>query len=903
MKTFNKKDFAASLCFLWSKVRPVLEDIAIKNALNYVTSDFITQLNSTIDEIASKCEQKSDKEVLEEVDTIAKRLAAVFTDFLGGKKIYIIDGMHGGILFNNFFPGMSATGREWAGHKEFPESYEEFDWPEFAITKIEGAIAIARASGGKISFQIGMSTFEALAEYYPDLINSLKQAWDDGVVEIVDGAYGDIYDVLLGAEANVRAYQIGIVTAEKIFGRRPVILARQEIGWHPQLPQILQQAGYKGVVLRSRFSGSVPVVQFSMMLWRGLDGTKLPCLPTTEGIPTGDYIGGVFYNQILRDIEAAKRISGDSLTLTNMEDLTDPIEGRQEFYLATARGCAIGSFLSYADFFNIAGIPPEEQYIPRDKFHVTWECQVSGERWKRAQIYNVLKPTESALLTLEKMGTLEYLLRKQSPPEYYDQHQYLWKTYLQAMSHDSFTVFDHVTGSYFKARARELGPYQGPKAGISVGEKAVQCCTKVLDECNRRIRAYAQQIAVNLPNNPMIEKDNDPNVVGNVLVLNTQYLDRVQKFEVSIPRADVYLEGPSGVPVQQVATSGAILAEDSLPPFGGTLYSIKKGSPPKTPRVVNLQWNGANRVAESDAYQIQFNEEGQITQIYDRILRTSLLLNRTASLFPHKKPTFTLIENGPIRMILEIRGKAATTKMTLYNRDRTLCFATEVSKDPIYVRWWPVGEQLKVETDFPFGLEETRRENLTGLNFALISGKSPVVYQIGNTGPQNYFFLSADSSDKELDKKINTHTPRNGDMRLVAVPLAQKHTHHYFLNVAPQPFLPAAAFQALLQTTAQPTCIYVATLLKSVSFPSFKISPPSIIPTSCLVTRDRAVELRLVNFSSEGINCQIALPSGIFRNLAEVIDLTGKVLQKIPPQSGAIALTFTAWEFKTLRFT
>ncbi len=902
MKTFNKADFAASLCVLWSKIRPVLEDIAVKNILNYVTSDFINQLNTNIDDIVSKCEQKSDKDIIEDVDTIAKRLAAVFTDFLGGKKVYIIDGMHGGILFNNFFPGMSAAGREWTGYKGFPESYEEFEWPEFAIMKMEDAIAMVRASGGKISLQVGMGTFEALAEYYPRFIASLKQAWADNVVEIVDGAYADIYDLLLGAEANVRAYQIGIQTAEKLFGRRPVILARQEIGWHPQLPQILQQAGYQGVVLRTRFQGSVPSFQCSLMWWRGLDGTKIPCLPTTEGIPTGDYIGGVFYNQVLRDIEAAKKISGEVLALTNLENITDPMEARREFFLATARERTIGTFLTYSEYFNLAGTPPEEQDISRDKLHVSWECQPAGERWKRSQIYNLLKPTETALLVLEKMAALEYLIQLKTSPEDYDQHQYLWKTYLQALGHDSFTGFDHVTGSHFKARVKELGPYQGPKAGISVGEKAVQCCTKVLEECNRRIRAYAVKLATNLPKISGVSKDEDPQVVGNVLVLSPLDTDRPQKFEITIPRADTYLEGPTGIPMQQHTKSGPLLVEDGLPPFGGTLYSVKKGIAPNSPRMVNLQWTSANRLAESDVFQIQFDEEGQITQIYDRVLRTSLLLNRTASLFPHKKPAFNILENGPIRMILEIRGKAAITRMTLYNRDRTIYFETDVGKDAIFVRWWPQGDQLKSQADFPFGLEETRRENLTGLNFALISGKNPVVFQIGNLGAQNYFFLPSDVTDRELDKKMNTHAIRTGDLRLVAIPLVQKQIHRYFIHVAPQSFTPAAAFQVLLQATQQPICCFVQTLLKSIIFPTFKISNPAIITTSCRVTPGLAVETRLVNYGAEITECQLTPPQGIFQKDAELIDLTGNILQKIPVDSGVITLNFNGWEFKTIRF-
>ncbi|OLS12321.1 MAG: hypothetical protein RBG13Loki_3970, partial [Promethearchaeota archaeon CR_4] len=336
--------------------------------------------------------------------------------------------------------------------------------------------------------------------------------------------------------------------------------------------------------------------------------------------------------------------------------------------------------------------------------------------------------------------------------------------------------------------------------------------------------------------------------------------------------------------------------------FGGTLYSVIKEPAPIPPRAVNLQWNNVNRLAESDAYQIQFNEEGQITQIYDRLLRISLLFNRTASLFSHKKPTFKVLENGPIRMVLEIRGKAAVTRMTLSNRDRCIIFETEVAKDPQYVRWWPQGEQLKVFVDFPFGLEETQCENLTGLNFALIQGKSPVVFQIGNFGLQNYFFLPADIDDKALEGKLNSRTLRTGDIRVMVMLLPPKQTHRYFLHIAPHPFSPAAAYQVLLQSTQKSTIAFLETPLKPAVFPTFSISNPNMVVTSCRVTKERTVELRLVNYSAENGGCTVKLPqNSLFKNV-ETIDLTGTVLENIPISSREISLNFHSWEFKTIRF-
>ncbi|HMF31801.1 MAG TPA: hypothetical protein VKK79_10320 [Candidatus Lokiarchaeia archaeon] len=896
----TKEDYLAALNATWLNMRQFLEKIIKTSKDGLVTRENIVKMGEIAAKISVGGENKDLDELITEIDAFVRQWKEILTGFLGGKQVYILNGLQGEIFFKNFFNDLSDANREWAGHKGFPEGYGQFDWPEISIERVTGAIELARACNGRINLHIGMSTLESLADYWPDFIETIKQAWSDGIIEVIDGAYTQTFDYALGGEANLRMLRYGLEVADNLLGRHPTIGRRQVLGWHPQQPQLLRSCGYEGVAVPA--SSSHP-----MMEWKGIDGSKIKCLPSFQGIPPLDPTSEQLFHDILKTLATVKSAAIESLALNIVGNILDPSKGRENLYLITAREIPLGPLLTYSDCFQDIQTPAEDEAIPFDQLGVQWHCQADGMQDKRGRLYNALKSAEFCLLEAEMCEVLEFLIRPDSNFGALQDRSRTWKTFLQAANCEALLNPGNLTGNYFKDKLRDLGKYQGPRPGLTIGDKALQFCNKVMQESQRETRTHAQQIALNLAASAVVEKNDNAEAAGSVLVINPLFEERPSLFEIAIPRAQCHLEGPDGtMPLQQMTAQGTILVEDTVPIFGGKLYTVVKGVPPRNARTIDVRWDEFNRVAESDIFQIKFDEEGRIIQIYDRPLRSTLLQERTPSLFAHGKPEFKVLETGPIRLILEIRGKTSdrrTTRMTLCNRTRRIDFETDLAKKPAHVRWYFQSECSKVQVDFPFGVEETGRENATGLNFSLVSGEGPVAFQIGNGGMQNYSFLANDVSDRELEKKINSQTMRTGGVKVVTNQLVENNTHHYFFRPIPQPITPAEAYREVLRYWQSPHATFVETVMQACEFPTFQISDPNVIITGCYMVEEAGVEIRLVNYAPENSDCQIKVPAFLLEKSAKVVNTLSITLQDVPISSGELTLVFHGWEFKTVRFS
>ena len=151
-----------------------------------------------------------------DINYIVREIKRIYEMILEDGKVYLLDGMHGGILFKDFL-GTENPNRYWDNFKGFPVGFEEFDWPNFAMKTIINNLELAKNTNIPITTQIGLSTYESLNDFYPNFIHSMKNYFDSDVAELVDGSYSQPYDISQGAETNVREFLIGLETAERLF--------------------------------------------------------------------------------------------------------------------------------------------------------------------------------------------------------------------------------------------------------------------------------------------------------------------------------------------------------------------------------------------------------------------------------------------------------------------------------------------------------------------------------------------------------------------------------------------------------------------------------------------------------------------------------------------------------------
>jgi hypothetical protein len=113
---------------------------------------------------------------------------------------------------------------------------------------------------------------------------------------------------------------------------------------------------------------------------------------------------------------------------------------------------------------------------------------------------------------------------------------------------------------------------------------------------------------------------------------------------------------------------------------------------------------------------------------------------------------------------------------------------------------------------------------------------------------------------------------------------------------------PADAYREILRFWFSPHAAFIETTLQPSEFPSFQFSDPNVVVTACYFTEDSALELRLLNFSSENSDCQVRVPAILTEKNTAVVKSLGAILQDLPMLNGEIRVELHDWEFKTVRF-
>ena len=127
---------------------------------------------------------------------------------------------------------------------------------------------------------------EAMAQREPATLETLKQALAGDKAALVGGEYAESRLPLLGPEAIEVHLRRGLATYEKHLGRRPTVFGRRRFGLTPALPQLLDRAGFTGVLHCTLDDGRFPTGNQSRVQWEGIDGTTIEaigCLPLDAG--------------------------------------------------------------------------------------------------------------------------------------------------------------------------------------------------------------------------------------------------------------------------------------------------------------------------------------------------------------------------------------------------------------------------------------------------------------------------------------------------------------------------------------------------------------------------------------------------------------------------------------------
>ncbi len=175
------------------------------------------------------------------------------------KPLYLLSYDHGGyILWGDRFAERLSSAAEWM--RKYPK------------------------------FKFGLDneayTYDAYAEEYPEIMQKIRDMLHlyPGRFGIGTATYGQPLSAFIDHESNVRQLTYAIEACEKHFGIRPPVYAMSEHAMHAQIPQLIAGCGYDMALMRTHFQmyGFNPTYPVSCGRWVGIDGTRIPTVPTYD---------------------------------------------------------------------------------------------------------------------------------------------------------------------------------------------------------------------------------------------------------------------------------------------------------------------------------------------------------------------------------------------------------------------------------------------------------------------------------------------------------------------------------------------------------------------------------------------------------------------------------------------
>ncbi len=150
---------------------------------------------------------------------------------------------------------------------------------------VSDMLALIEATGARGNVNFDAVGYERMAAECPEALAALRAAVAKGTVEPVGCSYGQPYGLFHGGESNVRQLTFGVRTTRRLLGVRARAFWEEEFYFFPQLPQMLAQCGYTGACLFFQWTWHTPEMpreKCPLILWEGLDGTRIPTLPRNE---------------------------------------------------------------------------------------------------------------------------------------------------------------------------------------------------------------------------------------------------------------------------------------------------------------------------------------------------------------------------------------------------------------------------------------------------------------------------------------------------------------------------------------------------------------------------------------------------------------------------------------------
>ncbi len=292
------------------------------------------------------------------------------------------------------------------------------------------------------SFKIGLDNEAQIYDYFAgsepamlDELNGLLKKYR-GRLGIGSCTYGQPLSQFINDESNIRQIGYALKAEIKYLNYRPPVYIMSEHAMHSQIPQILNGFGFEGAIMRTHFMmyGYNPVFDVPIGWWVGLDGSRIPAVPTYpgEGAAFGKTTMDTWiltrypsrespepmeaFRKKFRHINPLLATRADDSGLRR-EELVKEYEKKPKF-----RWILLDELLKkYPE-------PVKDMATKPDDFTVRMPWGYCGN-----EIWNMSREAEVSVLTAERLAAMEYLSGGASHENDLD---ISWKNLLLAQHHD-----------------------------------------------------------------------------------------------------------------------------------------------------------------------------------------------------------------------------------------------------------------------------------------------------------------------------------------------------------------------------------------------------------------------------------------------------------------------------------
>jgi hypothetical protein len=292
------------------------------------------------------------------------------------------------------------------------------------------------------TFKIGLENEAQIYDYFfynePSIIDEIKKYLQEykGRFSIGSCTYGQPLSIFISDESNVRQISYALNSLRKHFNYRPPVYLMSEHAMHSQIPQIINGFDFSGAIMRTHFMmyGYNPTFDVPIGWWVGIDGSKIPTIPTYVGegaefakttidtwiltrYPSKDSKEPMeYFREKFKHINPLLASRADDSGLRK-EELVREYETKPKF-----------SWVLLDDLMEKYPVPTVDMVTKPNDFIVRMPWGYCGN-----EIWNNSREAEVSVLTAERLAALEYLSGGQS---YIEKLDVSWKNLLLSQHHD-----------------------------------------------------------------------------------------------------------------------------------------------------------------------------------------------------------------------------------------------------------------------------------------------------------------------------------------------------------------------------------------------------------------------------------------------------------------------------------